>query len=37
MENGAHQAFLVLRFGFTVAPILAGIDKFLDRLTNWDM
>ena len=31
-----HQAFQILRFGFTVAPILAGLDKFLHLLVNWD-
>src|SRR5262245_55932233 len=36
MNNGAHQAFQVLRLGFTVAPIIAGLDKFLGLLTNWD-
>lgn len=36
MNKHAHQAFLILRFGFTVAPIVAGIDKFLHLLTNWD-
>ena len=30
------QAFQILRFGFTVAPILAGLDKFLHLLVNWD-
>jgi hypothetical protein len=34
--SGSHQAFLILRFGFTVAPIIAGLDKFLHLLTNWD-
>lgn len=24
------------RFGFTVAPIIAGLDKFLRLLTDWD-
>ena len=24
----AHQAYRILHFGFTVAPILAGLDKF---------
>ena len=28
------QAFLLLRIGFTVAPILFGIDKFAEVLTN---
>jgi uncharacterized membrane protein YphA (DoxX/SURF4 family) len=32
----ARQAFLILRFGFTVAPIVAGLDKFTRLLVNWD-
>ena len=36
MNKQAHQAFLILRFGFTVAPIIAGLDKFLHLLTDWD-
>ena len=36
MSNGSHQAFLILRFGFTVAPIIGGLDKFLHILTDWD-
>jgi uncharacterized membrane protein YphA (DoxX/SURF4 family) len=36
MNRQAHQAFLILRFGFTVAPIIAGLDKFLHLLTNWE-
>ena len=31
-----YQAYQILRFGFTVAPIIAGLDKFLGVLTNWD-
>ena len=30
----AAQAFLLLRIGFTVAPILFGIDKFANVLTD---
>lgn len=30
------QAFQILRFGFTVAPILAGLDKFFHLLVDWD-
>ncbi len=30
------QAFWTLRVGFTVAPILFGIDKFAEVLTDWD-
>ena len=29
------QAFALLRLGFTVAPILFGLDKFLDWLVDW--
>ncbi|HEY7000413.1 MAG TPA: hypothetical protein VH330_01620 [Candidatus Udaeobacter sp.] len=32
----AHQAYRILQFGFSVAPILAGLDKFLHLLVNWD-
>ncbi|MDQ0619585.1 hypothetical protein [Arthrobacter globiformis] len=31
----ARQAFLVLRTVFTVAPILFGLDKFTNLLTDW--
>jgi hypothetical protein len=31
----AFQAFWLLRIGFTVAPILFGLDKFLDWLVEW--
>ena len=34
--TAARQAFDVLRFGFTVAPIVAGLDKFFHVLTDWD-
>jgi hypothetical protein len=36
MNYGSRQAFFILRFGFTVAPIIAGLDKFLHLLTDWD-
>ncbi len=32
----AYQAYQALRLGFIVAPILAGVDKFLHVLVNWD-
>lgn len=31
-----YQAYQILRMGFTVAPILAGLDKFFHLLVNWD-
>ena len=31
------QAFWALRIGFTIAPLIAGLDKFADLLVNWTM
>jgi uncharacterized membrane protein YphA (DoxX/SURF4 family) len=36
LHRPSHQAFQILRFGFTVAPIVAGLDKFFNLLTNWE-
>jgi hypothetical protein len=36
LNTYARQAFQILRFGFTVAPIVAGVDKFFHLLVNWD-
>jgi hypothetical protein len=35
-SDPTFQAFWLLRIGFTVAPILFGIDKFAHVMTNWD-
>jgi hypothetical protein len=35
-QSPAYQAYQILHFGFTVAPILAGADKFTHLMTNWD-
>jgi hypothetical protein len=35
-SSPAYQAYWILRVGFTVAPILAGLDKFFHLLVNWD-
>ena len=35
-SDTAYQAYQILRLGFTVAPIVAGLDKFLHLLVNWD-
>jgi len=32
-----YSAYRILQVAFVVAPIIAGIDKFTDRLVNWDM
>jgi hypothetical protein len=34
-SNPAYQAYQILHFGFVVAPILAGADKFTNYLANW--
>jgi hypothetical protein len=33
--DAAHQVFWVLRVGFTLLPIIFGLDKFADVLTDW--
>jgi hypothetical protein len=35
LADPAFQAFALLRIGFTVAPILFGLDKFADWLVDW--
>ena len=32
----SYQAYQILHIAFTVAPVLAGLDKFLGLMTNWD-
>jgi len=32
----AYQAYQILHVAFIVAPILAGVDKFLHLLVDWD-
>src|ERR671933_19731 len=34
-RTAAIQVFWVLRVGFTVLPIVFGLDKFADVLTDW--
>src|SRR5262245_28535984 len=35
-DQPAYQAYQILHLGFTAAPLLAGLDKFLHLLANWD-
>jgi hypothetical protein len=35
IDNPAYQAYLILRTGFIVAPILFGLDKFTNLLADW--
>jgi len=32
-----RSVWTILRFTFGLVPIVAGLDKFTDLLTNWDM
>ena len=36
-HRAAYQAYQILHFGFFLAPLIAGIDKFFDKLVTWDM
>lgn len=35
LDNPAFQSFGLLRLGFTVAPILFGLDKFFNFMVDW--
>jgi hypothetical protein len=35
LRNPAFQAFVLMRIGFTVAPILFGLDKFFNWMVDW--
>src|SRR6059058_6601029 len=35
VRAAAFQAFWLLRIGFTVAPILFGVDKFFNWTVHW--
>jgi len=37
MSTPARQEYEFLYIAFIAAPLLAGIDKFLHLLTNWEM
>src|SRR5215471_2317766 len=34
-RNPAYQAYQLLHWGFVIVPILAGLDKFFMKLTDW--
>jgi hypothetical protein len=34
-DRSGREAFLILRTAFTVAPILFGLDKFANVMTDW--
>jgi hypothetical protein len=37
VADPSYQAYQILHIAFTVAPIIAGADKFFHALVNWDM
>ena len=36
VSTSGYEAYQILHLGFTVAPIVAGLDKFFHLLVNWD-
>jgi len=36
LRDPVYQAYKLLHVGFTIAPIVAGLDKFFHILTDWD-
>jgi len=36
LGSPSYQAYQLLHIAFTVAPVVAGVDKFTHFLTNWD-
>lgn len=36
LADPAYQAYQILRVGFTVAPILFGLDKFFNIMVEWE-
>jgi hypothetical protein len=36
VHDPTYQAYQILHWGFVAAPVIAGSDKFLHLLTNWD-
>jgi hypothetical protein len=37
VASPSYQAYQILHVAFTVAPIVAGMDKFFHSLVNWDI
>jgi hypothetical protein len=35
-QHHTHQAYQLLHVAFIVAPLVAGLDKFFNVLTNWE-
>lgn len=35
LSDPRYQAYTILHWGFVAAPVLAGLDKFTNWMTNW--
>jgi hypothetical protein len=35
-HSPTYQAYAILHWGFVAAPVIAGLDKFVHLLTNWE-
>src|SRR5437868_3229078 len=35
VKSPTFQAYQILHWGFVVAPILAGLDKFFNKMVDW--
>ena len=36
-HNPGYQAYQILHWAFVIAPILAGLDKFFNKMVDWNM
>jgi hypothetical protein len=36
LHHPTYQAYQILHWGFVAAPVIAGADKFMHLLTDWD-
>jgi hypothetical protein len=37
MKSPTFQAYQILHWAFVIAPIIAGLDKFFNKLVDWSM
>jgi hypothetical protein len=37
LKSPTYQAYQLVQWGFVLVPIVAGLDKFFDKLTAWSM
>lgn len=36
-HDAAYHGYQILHWGFVIAPLIAGVDKFFNKLTDWSM